>query len=159
MRALYMLGFLSISPYTKYVLRSHLARTLVRYVPSTSPNLPEANLDEEELHRQSTVKSLARHQTFRSQFLDSAEDPRRKILLKNLITNFSTDKKYKPESFFRRFMEKKKFPKRHKLFDRAHKKLSKQLDLVKFIAGTRGQLAALIGLLSPNQQLFTSEFS
>ena len=61
MRALYMLGFLSISPYTKYVLRSHLARTLVRYVPSTSPNLPEANLDEEELHRQSTVKSLARH--------------------------------------------------------------------------------------------------
>ena len=34
MRALYIMGFLLLSPYTTYVLRSHLAKTLVRYVPS-----------------------------------------------------------------------------------------------------------------------------
>ena len=34
MRALYMMGFLVLSPFTMYVLRSHLAKTLVRYVPS-----------------------------------------------------------------------------------------------------------------------------
>ena len=53
MRALYILGFVLISPYTLYVLKSHLAKTLVRYVPSAihSAQTEENEIKESELRR------------------------------------------------------------------------------------------------------------
>ena len=45
------------------------------------------------------------------------------------------------------------------MFKRSQHKLSKELDLHRFIQNMRLQISALVGLLTPKQLLITDEFS
>ena len=80
-------------------------------------------------------------------------------MLQNLIRNFGLDEKFEPASFFGRFYQKYKSPKRYKLFGKARSRILKELDLVKYIESKRQLLSTSVGLLTPRQKLITSEFS
>ena len=78
MRACTIFGGLIISPYTLYVLNSHLTKSLVRFVPSSTKPGDESNRHE-------------RYTTFFEKYINTANDPKRKNLLQNMIKNFSLD--------------------------------------------------------------------
>ena len=71
MRALTVFVSIIVNPYNKYVLASLLTSDLVRYVPSETPNSHyEAHLDRE-----------TRLSEYRSKYVASKNDPKRKNLL------------------------------------------------------------------------------
>ena len=69
--------------------------------------------------------------------MDEKNDPKRKKLLHNLIKNFSIDDKFQPVTFLKSFVEKFRYPRRHKMFERAQTKIIRELDLLKFIERQR----------------------
>ena len=48
--------------------------------------------------------------------MNAASDPKQKNFLQNLIKNFSLDQKFEPASFFGSYIQRYRFPKKHKLF-------------------------------------------
>ena len=65
--------------------------------------------------------------------MNCEEDPKKKNLLQNLIKHFDKDETYKPASFFGRFYQMFRHPKRYNLFKKAESAVLKELDLIKYI--------------------------
>ena len=63
------------------------------------------------------------------------------------------------KGFWYRLIQRYRQPKRHKILEKSQLRITKELDLVKFVQRMRTLISGTMGLLTPQQRLFVDEFS